>query len=350
MEEVQIDVQSAKVGMQLSRAIYDEQDSLLLPKEAVLTAYMLSRLKEYKIEKIFIYKMDESNYLEAVKSSESFKAFSKEHQHSVEMVKNSFNSILVDNTRIDEMELMEDVNALLSASKNNMQVLDMLHCIRNYDDSTYIHCVNVSLICHVMGEWLSFSAEDIQTLTLCGLLHDIGKLRMPKEILSKPAKLTDKEYNIMKTHPYVGYRIASSEEMNPHIKYSILQHHEKCDGSGYPLGLKADKIDQFAKIVTIADIYDAMTANRVYRDGLCPFDVIKQFEEDGFQKYDPYYLLVFLQRIVETYINKYVMLSNNEKAQIIMINKHALAKPVVRTGKGYIDLSKEKSLFIRSLL
>lgn len=350
MEEVQINVQDAKVGMQLSRAVYYEPLSLLLQKDTILTTNMLSHLEEHNIEKIYIHKPDMSNYLEMIRESEDFKRFNEAHQHSVEMVKNSFNGILVDNARIDEMELMNNVNELLSASRNNIQVLDMLHCIRNHDDSTYVHCVNVSLICHVMGEWLNFSKEDIQTLTLCGLLHDLGKLKMPKEILSKPDKLTDDEYTIMKTHPYIGYRIVESEEMDPHIRYSILQHHEKCDGSGYPLGLKSDRIDQFAKIVTIADIYDAMTSNRVYRQGLCPFDVIRLFEEDGFQKYDPHYLLIFLQRIVETYINKYVKLSNNERAQIIMINKHALAKPVVRIKDEYIDLSREKDLFIESLI
>lgn len=358
MQESKICMHEAKAGMQLSRAIYDNKGLLLLPKRAILTSRMIIRLKLYGIEELFISNSRENeglkesemgSYITRIRETEAFKVFDESHSQSVKLVKNAFNGMLKDNNKIDTEALISDVDNLLRTSKNGIQVFDMLHCIRDYDDSTYVHSVNVSLICNVIGKWLGFSQTDVQILTLCGLLHDIGKLMMPKEIISKPGKLTTFEYATIKTHPYIGYSILQ-DDMDEHVKKAVLQHHEKCDGSGYPNGLKKNQIDEFAKIVTIADIYDAMTANRVYREGLCPFDVIEIFEIEGFQKYEPYYLLTFLERMVESYINRGVRLSNNDEGQIIMINKSTLSKPVVRVQNEYIDLSRVNDLSIRALL
>lgn len=358
MQEDKIDMHQAKCGMRLSRAIYYNNGLLLLPKEAVLTSKAIIRLKLYGIDELFIYRLKQEgelqesemgNYIARIRKTKAFKEFDKSHTQSVNLVKNAFNGMLRDNSKIDTNVLISEVDRLLNSSKNGIQVFDMLHCIRDYDDSTYVHSVNVSLICNVLGKWLGFSKEDIQTLTLCGLLHDVGKLMMPKEIIAKPGKLTAREFTMIKTHSYIGYTILQ-DDIDEHVRNAVLQHHEKCDGSGYPSGLMKDEIDEFAKIVTIADVYDAMTANRVYREGLCPFDVIEIFEKEGFQKYEPRYLLTFLERMVESYINRGVQLSNNEKGQIIMINKRALSKPVVRVRNQYIDLSRKRDLSIKALI
>ena len=358
MEEDKIWIYQAKSGMQLSRAVYYDNGLLLLPKQTILTSGAIVRLKFYGVEELFIYRrkqeerLQESqmgHYIARIRETDEFKAFNQSHTQLVNFVKDDFNKMLTDHSKINTSALLGDVDKLLKTNKNGIQVFDMLHCIHDYDDSTYVHSVNVSLICNVIGKWLGFSEGDVQILTLCGLLHDIGKLMMPKEIITKPGKLTLLEFATIKTHPYVGYHILQ-EDLDEHIKNAVLQHHEKCDGSGYPKGLHKDEIDEFAKIVTIADIYDAMTANRVYREGLCPFDVIEIFEKEGFQKYEPRYLLVFLERMVEAYINRNVRLSNGEEGQIIMINKFALSKPVVRVRDQYIDLSRKGNLSIKALI
>lgn len=358
MEECKICMHEAKVGMQLSRAIFSHNGLLLLPKQAILTPKVIIRLKLYGVEELFIFKQGKNevlreseveSYITHTRETKAFKIFDESHSQSVKLVKNAFNGMLKDNNKIDTEALISDVDNLLKTSKNGIQVFDMLHCMRDYDDSTYVHSINVSLICNVIGTWVGFSKEDVQILTLCGLLHDVGKLMMPKEIICKPGQLTTLEYATIKTHPYMGYSILQ-EDIDEHVKKAVLQHHEKCDGSGYPNGLKKNQIDEFAKIVTIADIYDAMTANRVYREGLCPFDVIELFEMEGFQKYDPYYLLIFLERMVESYINRRVRLSNNDEGQIIMINKSTLSKPVVCVHNEYIDLSRVNDLSIKTLL
>ena len=127
-------------------------------------------------------------------------------------------------------------------------------------------------------------------------------------------------------------------------------HHERCDNSGYPVGLAADQIITFAKIIAIADVYDAMTARRSYRKEICSFDVISEFENSGYQKYDTTFLLPFLTSIAQSHINHQVRLSNSLIGTIVMINKHKLSKPVVNIDGTFIDLAKEKDLTILTLL
>ena len=130
----------------------------------------------------------------------------------------------------------------------------------------------------------------------------------------------------------------------------MLQHHERCDGKGYPFGFQTDRIVNFYKIVAFADVYDAMRANRVYRQAICPFDVIETFEKEGYQKYDTKILLTFLERISQCYLHANVLLSDGREGEVIMINNNHLSSPVVKVNDEYVDLYKHKELRIKSLL
>ncbi len=112
----------------------------------------------------------------------------------------------------------------------------------------------------------------------------------------------------------------------------------------------AEQIDQFAKIIAIADVYDAMTSNRRYRDAICPFDVVENFERDGFLKYDPGYLMIFMERIVQSYLHNIVRLNDGREGEVVMINKLALSRPVIRVGSSFVDLSKEHKLMIEAII
>jgi HD-GYP domain-containing protein (c-di-GMP phosphodiesterase class II) len=130
-----------------------------------------------------------------------------------------------------------------------------------------------------------------------------------------------------------------------------LQHHERYDGSGYPRGLDSDEIDSFASIIAIADVYDAMTASRAYRAPKCAFQVIAAFEDDGVKKYNPKYILTFLERIANLYQNAEVVLSDGRIARVVYINTSRLSKPVVEDSeKNMVDLSRTPGLTITKIL
>ncbi len=354
MEVVRIRTDQAKAGMRVANDIYSSSDQLIITKGAVLDNRMITRLRFYNVYGLLVYreteKVKEESYIEVLRSTQEFKKFNNTYVGTVDQVEGSFSNFLKGEAEFDVEELLRNTDNILREGRNGSHILEMLHGIRDYDDLTYMHSLNVSLICNVFGGWLKFSEEDIKQLTLAGLLHDIGKMLIPREILSKDGKLDENEYEIVKTHSLKGYQAIKDAPIDVRVKHAVLMHHERCDGSGYPNGFVADQIDPFAKIVAIADVYDAMTSNRRYRHAICPFGVVENFERDGFLKYDPGYLMTFLERIVMSYMHNIVRLNDGREGEVVMINKLALSRPVIRIGTGFVDLSKEHKLMIEKII
>lgn len=346
-------------GMIIAEDVFNYNGQMILPKGLTLTDKAITRLEFYSILSVRIkdeslagldIEEDTRTHSERVRESEEFRKFHESFDENLNTFKESINNIVDMNANIDTDEMLTNTLAILSEATSSYHAFDMLHNMRQYDDLTFAHCMNVALICNIFSQWLNWPEKEQNLLTLCGLLHDIGKLKIPDTIIKKPDRLTDEEYKIVKTHTVEGFHILKGKNINSHIMNAALMHHEKCDGSGYPLGITSDKIDRYAKAVAIADVYDAMTSARIYRGSLCPFRVIEIFESEGLQKYDPEYILTFLENIVNTYLHNEVRLSNGETGTVVFINKHLLSKPVVKQGDKFLDLSKEPDLHIDAIL
>lgn len=356
-------------GMVTAEDVYNYNDQLVLPKGLALTEQSIQRLETFAIMSIRIddgkavemapevpeaqpaVPFDETPYSERVKASEEFKEFKAKFEENLGDFKESMNDIIQKGTPINVDSVLKDTLSMIHTGNGRVNIFDMLQNMRQYDDLTYAHCLNVALICNVFAGWLHMSQDEIELATLCGVFHDIGKLSIPDEIVKKPGKLTDEEFKLIKTHTVEGFRILQNQDINDHIKNAALMHHERCDGSGYPLGFTSNQIDKFAKIVSIADVYDAMTASRVYRGPLCPFKVIETFEQEGLQRYDAEYILTFLENVVMTYMGNTVRLSDGREGKVVFINKNNLSKPMLESKNGqFIDLSKEKGVSIEMIL
>lgn len=346
-------------GMITAEDVYNYTGQLILPKGLTLTDKAITRLEFYSILSVRIedqslvgldVEEDTRTHSERIRESAEFKKFHESFDENLSSFKESINDIVDMNANIDTDAMLTNTLAILSEATSSYHAFDMLHNMRQYDDLTFAHCMNVALICNIFSQWLKWPEKEQNLLTLCGLLHDIGKLKIPDSIIKKPDRLTDEEYKIVKTHTVEGFHILKSKNINSHIMNAALMHHEKCDGTGYPLGVQADKIDRYAKAVAIADVYDAMTSARIYRGSMCPFRVIEIFENEGLQKYDPEYILIFLENIVNTYLHNEVRLSNGETGTVVFINKHLLSKPVIKQGEKFLDLSKEPDLHIDAIL
>lgn len=294
--------------------------------------------------------VSDASYSQKLKSSPEFQRFQVDFTLRSQDLKNCFDAYLSDGGTVNKEELLSKTISLVSPKQTTLDVFDMLHNMRQVNDSTYAHSLNVAIISRIIGKWLHFSNEELDTLTLVGLLHDIGKTKIPDEVLNKDGKLTDEEFQMIRNHPKYGYDILKSQPLNSHIKKAALMHHERCDGSGYPMGLTMEEIDDYALIIAIADVYDAMTAARSYRAPLCPFEVIAEFEKDGLQKYKPKYILTFLENIANAYQNNRVMLSDGTSARIVLLNHRRLSKPLVQLDDGAcIDLEKSP-LYIKAII
>ena len=351
-------------GMTVAEDVYTFNNQLIIPKGSKLSDKIISRLKFYSISQIIVETKEEEApsipspvLLEPtnfpafkVSNTAEFKSFKDEMIQTANSLQKDLNAIVANRAKIEEEELLKKIYSILNHSRNGTHIFDMLHCLRDYDDQTYIHSINVALICHVIGSWSKFSKKDLETVTLCGLLHDIGKIVIPDTLIRKPSKLTDSEYSIVKTHTVKGYEVLKNQNINIHIKMAALMHHERCDGSGYPLGMKGDQIDRFAKVVMIADTYDAMTSARIYRGPLSPFEAISIYETEGLTKFDPKYLMTFLDHIYEFYQNAPVRLNDQREGIIVMIDRNHISKPLVKVGDSYLDLLKEPDLYIECFL
>ncbi|MDF2540952.1 MAG: hypothetical protein K0S47_670 [Herbinix sp.] len=349
----------ATPGMIVAKDIYTKDDRLVVPMNTRISDKIITRLEFFSVSDFYILVENENSdantdlllpSYNSVRDSEAFQRFHMAYKETVDGVKSSFDQIITDESEIDTERLLQHVNDTLTQCATNLQLFDMLHCMRQYDDTTYVHSLNVSLICNIIGKWLHFSDEDLEVITLCGLLHDLGKLMIPSQIMSKPSSLTEDEFSTVKTHTLRGYNQLKSRNLDIRVKHAALMHHERCDGSGYPYGFHNEQIDPFAKLVAIADVYDAMTSARPHRGPLCPFEVVRTFEAEGYTKYDPQYILTFLEGIVHTYLHNRVRLNNQVEGEIIMINKQSLSRPVIKVGENFIDLSKQTKLWIEAII
>ncbi len=341
-------------GMVVAADVYNYANQLVVPKGTVLTDYSITKLEYYSILRVRV--LDDILELPKVEErprktseTEEFKEFKKEYESEIDSFQDSLNDIVEKNSKVDVDHMYQGMMALVNEG-TGLNVMDMMLNLRQYDDSTYAHAVNVALICNVMARWLEFSEADIKMATMCGLLHDIGKLKMPSEIIKKPGRLTAAEFSVIQQHPVEGYKILREQNLDLHIQYAALMHHEKCDGSGYPCKLWRNQIDPFAKLVAIADIYDAMTAKRVYRGPICPFEVIRIFEEEGLSRYETMYIMTFLQRVADTYMNAEVRLNDGREGRVVYINKMMISSPTIQCGGNIVDLSREKEVRVEQIL
>lgn len=345
-------------GMVTAEDVFNYNGQMVLPCGMTLTDKAITRLEFYSILSVKIEDAVTANGVpyesttlsQRIQESAEFKAFTKDYDDGLKSFKDSINRLVTENEPLPVDEMLDNALNILKQASSKYNTLDMLHNMRQYDDLTFAHSMNVALICNVFSKWLKWSPEDQRILTMCGLLHDIGKVKIPDAIIKKPDRLTDEEYKLVKTHSVEGYHILKAQNLSTHVVNSALMHHEKCDGSGYPLGLASERIDRFAKAVAIVDVYDAMTSARIYRGALCPFRVIELFESEGLQKYDAEFILTFLGNIVNTYLHNEVRLNNGMIGHIVFSNKMSLSKPIVQCGDAMIDLSQEHDLHIDELL
>lgn len=363
-----------EIGMITAEEVLTPLGQFLAPAGTAVTRQLINRMKLYKVESVLVegeepketapepeikkevknipktFAEKSKTHFQKVSASDAFRDFQFHYFAAIDNMKSVFEAAQKSET-IDTSALLESVAELFKSRATIVELFDMLFNMRSIADPIYSHSLNVGLISRMIGRWLRMDRHDLNTLTMAGLLHDIGKSQIPEDILNKPGKYSDEEFALMKTHPKLGYDLLKDQPIDSHIKKAALMHHERSDGSGYPNGLQDDLIDEYAMIVGIADVYDAMTASRTYRSPMCPFEVIAMFEHDGYQKYNTKLLLTFLKHIAATYQSNRVVLNDGRACNIVLINQNSLSRPMVKMDDGtIIDLDVHRELQIKSVM
>jgi len=232
--------------------------------------------------------------------------------------------------------LADEVSAKLELTDPSL-LIDFINSMRDPDDYLNAHTANVGMLNGMIGEWLKLPEKDKDTLIKVGLYHDIGKLRVPIEILNKPGALTADEFNEMKKHSLYAYEILKlSGETDQRILEGVLSHHERINGTGYPGGLPFSQIPLFSRITAISDVYDAMVAKRVYKDSNSPFEILAEFANNKYSNLDLRLVNVFLDRLPMVLTGKTVLLSDGRTAKVVFINPSNYAHPMVEVDGSLI--------------
>ncbi len=248
-------------------------------------------------------------------------------------------------------ELMGITEDIFSGLQLKMDAVLYLNAIYSSENYVLEHCIRVGLLANIFSNWLELDETTTQQATIAGFLHDYGMLQVPIDIIIKQDTLTSEEYHSLQEHTKIG-SLQLFGRVDDEVRQAVLSHHERYDGSGYPRGLKGERISFLASLIGILDVYDSMTSNRSYSLAKCPFQVINYFEREMITKFNPKLLYVFLENIPYMYTGVYVKLSNLKKAKVVFINKNYKTMPIVQVEgtNEIIDLSANRKIKIVNLL
>lgn len=354
-----VGVDKLEAGMRIAEHVMDGKGRKLINRGTILDNYMISSMRSRGLGGAFIGEEVSSD----VKNDSSFvisrrvKKIVEEHtvQDKKKMALSSTIKVhvedgikkLFDDTSSKEFtDITKRVaDDLMDAVINNDALAFDIDALKVSDEYTFKHSVDVASIAMVMAKNKGFSDKRIYEIGMAGLLHDLGKTKIPKEILLKPGKLTDEEFDIIKNHSLYGYRLLENKKEIPEtVKVAVLQHHEKANGSGYPLQTNGDLICEYAKILTVADIFDALVTDRPYKKAFPKNEAVEMLMAmTDVLDFDS--LNCFLRSVILYPVNSVVNLNNGEQAIVIKNTYTCILRPTVvgiKTGNIY-DLANDLS-------
>lgn len=340
-------------GMIVAKSI-EQNGSILLKKDIQITEQIINKLQNlYFIKSIEIYdrKIEKEQSSIKTKKEEQYKKIEEEFNELSLDLQRTFRHLINENGIV-----MNEIREFSQKIQNELTpksiVIKNIVLYGSGSDVIYRHGVNVAALCSLLGNWIGLEKPKLNLLVYSAILHDFGKTKIEhRELLEKESRLSQNEFNIIKKHPTLGYKIIKEIAfLDKSVSYGVLMHHERLDGSGYPLGLKGELIHPFAKIIAVADVFDAINSERIYRKKKLPFEALQIIKTESLGKLDYEYVKIFLEHIVNYYTGEEVVLNTNEKCKIIQMNINNLEKPLVLKDGEFIDLEKEKDLYIKEML
>jgi len=345
-------------GMKLAKRIFSDDGVVLLAEGVELTATMIRRLGNCGISFLYIQDsrtegvvipelISEETQRRSVQTiRQAFREFTEQPNKS----KTATYPYIGRTTRQTMSMIMDD----LARNQDAMIMLMNLHTVDHY---LYMHSLNVCVYSTLLGMAYGYDKDQLMTLGLGAMLHDVGKTQISMQVLLKPGMLSSLEYDEMKRHTERGFYLLKDEPNIPLLAaHCAFQHHERLDGTGYPRGLKGNEIHEFAKWIGVVDSYDAMTSRRIYRDAMLPHQAVEVLYAGSGSLYDTEMLKLFRDKVAIYPIGITVKLNTGQSAVVIDINSSFAHRPVVRvlTDEAGVelktpydmDLSKQLNILI----
>jgi HD-GYP domain-containing protein (c-di-GMP phosphodiesterase class II) len=219
------------------------------------------------------------------------------------------------------------------------------------DDFLLHNSIMVSLTSYMLAKWNGLPSKDLMPIALSGLLHDIGNAKIDSALLLKPAKLAAEELEELKEHTVIGYNLLKPvAAINEGVKLSAMQHHEREDGSGYPLGITSEKIHLYSKVVAIADIFHAMSSKRSHKKAVSSYQVLDELFTESFGKLDPAMVQTFINKVTQFHNGALVKLSDGRLGEIVFSDRSHPTRPWVSVDGQIINLTIQRELYIQDVI
>lgn len=366
-------VRELKSGVKLIKDVHTPLGGLLLQKGKVLLPRDLDVLKAFMVQEVDIDggMEEETAKIPTIKTagekpsvifSEAATAESvevtttvrkdlplhEEYDKMLTLVKSCYQSAIAGELRM--YEIRKQMEQLIEHQKD-YQVLTFMPRMTTRHDYRYHHAVLCALSSYKLAQWLGLPQKDWLQVAFAGLLHDIGSAKIDPVLLNKPSRLTPEETEEMRRHTKYGYQLLKNvAAINEGVRLAALQHHEKIDGSGYPLRVDGSKIHMYAKIVAVTDIFHAMTLDKFYGNAQSPYVVLEQIQLESFGKLDPLIVRTFIHKVTQLHNGTRVRLNSNKVGVIVFTDSQHPTRPMITVDGEYINLRQQRHLFIQEVI
>lgn len=333
-------IEDLEPGMLVAKPIYNENGQCLISVNFELNDKIIERIKLLDYDRLWI--KDEYDYVSDYLSDEL-------KLRAVRSIKSVFigyatKKVSFDMKKIDELK--DVVENTVEEIISNRQCVIQLSNLKNFSNSMYEHAVDVARVSVLIGANMNLKKDQLVDLCEAAMLHDIGKTQISSGLFNKNSEFTKEEMEEMTKHTVLGHRIMKETKRFKATAYvPVLQHHEKYDGTGYPEGVKGEKINLYARIIKIADVYSNMRTGTVNSKPYSQSDVLEYFYADASTQFDPKILKIFLAKVPVYEVGQIIKLSTGQKAFVAQNNESALARPIVRVLGENKTLGEEIDLY-----
>ncbi|AOZ93842.1 HD-GYP domain-containing protein [Paenibacillus crassostreae] len=343
---MRVHVTDLKPGDILQADTFSAHGLHVLQKNTKLGPEEISKLLKHHVEFVEVELPIE------VQPSKKEESLSKVKPHLAQAI-DGFENIYLEalsTGKVNDTVVEDIMHPLVDQLVEQKDIVSLLLVLEQDDDYTYHHSMQVGMLSYYIATWLGYSKKESYLAGKAGYLHDIGKCRIPSDILNKPGKLTPEEFEIVKLHTTYGYEIIRDSSLDEVSALVALQHHERDDGTGYPLRVNKHNVHPFSQITAVADVFSAMTTHRVYQSKQALLTVLKEIYDLSFGKLNPKPTQALIRHMTPNFIGKNVVLSNGKSGKIIMNNNIDFFRPLVQIDDIFIDLSIESHLSIERIL
>lgn len=344
-----------KPGMKIDQVVVDRMGRNLVERGSILDEYVIDSLIRLGVMAVYIqdgeYDPDDPDKVLSAAARRNVDRLRTDDRSKVTLSDSVRKRVsegiqyIYSNTASEDLANATDsiADELMSAIDNNDAIAIDISALKTSDEYTFKHSVDVATISMILAKQQGLPKKEVYEIGVSGLLHDIGKTKIPNEILNKPSKLDDKEFAIMQQHSVYGYHMISERpEFSREVCLGVLQHHEKMNGKGYPLGVGESKICKYAQILSVSDVYDALVTERPYKSAFSQRDAVEIIMSMT-SELNMAAMKSFLESMILYPVDSLVDLSNGERARVVRNNPHYILRPVVvgvESGKVY-DLGED---------